>query len=129
VRCRIRYLELEGLGFLLGVLFAASKLDVRQVLGVGGLTSGSLGRAAGTAIAASGPQFEGVSAPLENIYGALKVGSHGTRRSPSRARPPVSRVNLPQSDIERPVRVLVRSVRISAALVVGDALTAVLRPS
>jgi len=68
-------------------------------------------------------------APLEDLLGAVEVGRGVARRIAAVARGPVAAVDLPETDIDGAVAVLVAGVGIAARLVLDNTLTAALGPA
>ena len=60
--------------------------------------------------------------------GTLLVGVHVTRSLSTRARVPVDIINLPKTNIVRPVRVVVLSVSVVSRFMLSNTLAARLRP-
>ncbi len=75
------------------------------------------------------PEFPGVSSPLVDFDGALKVDIGVARGMASWAWSPVDSVDLPESDIGGWVGVVVEGVGVSSWLVWDDAFAACLVPT
>jgi len=85
--------------------------------------------AAATAGAASGPQLPGLATPVVNLDGAFEVSLRVARSLATAAAGPVHLIDLPETSIDAAVAVLVASMRVTARLVLDDALAARLTPA
>lgn len=70
-----------------------------------------------------------MTSPGEYLLGAGSVGRYIARSAAAIAGSPVGAVDLPETNIIRAIGVVELSVRVSTALVVGDALAAGLVPA
>jgi len=85
--------------------------------------------AAAAAGTASGPVLPGVATPGEDLLCAVEVRRGVARRIATVARSPVAAVDLPETDIDGAVAVLVAGVGVAARLVLDNALAAALGPA
>lgn len=78
---------------------------------------------------ASGPVLPSVATPVKDLLGAVKVSLRSARGTSTVAAVPVDAVDLPETDVDAAVIVLVAGVGVAARLLLDDAITAGLTPA
>jgi hypothetical protein len=82
-----------------------------------------------SASSSSWPELEAVTSPLPDLDSTSKIGVRITRWVASRARSPVDWVDLPETNVEWSVGIVIHGISITTRLMRNDTLTASLIPA